>query len=135
MYISFSIDQKINKHLLAEELDLVQQKLELSFIEQINWMSFPYAIENPPAYIVSIPDDVDAPYVQLAVVQIENGLPENEAAFRAVVAAHAPDLSTEEEQQLLSLQQQATQLVNALLMLPDSELQQIKARFDALPPV
>lgn len=135
MYIQFEVDQKINKRLLQEELELLQPNLELSFIDQVNWTNFPYPIENYPEYIPGVPEELDAPYLQLAVVQIENGLPENEAAFRAVVQAHAPDLTTEEEQQLLNLQQQATQLVNALMMLPDSELQRIKARFDALPPV
>jgi len=135
MYIQFAIDQKINKRLLAEELDLVQHNLELNVFEQILWSSFPYPIDKYPEYILGVPEDISAPYVQPAVVQIENGLPENEGAFWAVVRAHAPDLTTEEEQQLLSLQQQATQLVNALMLLPDSELQKIKKRFDDLPPM
>jgi len=135
MYIQFAIDQKINKRLLTEELALVQPNLELSFIDQVSWMNFPYPIDKYPEYILGVPEDISAPYVQPAVVQIENGLPENEGAFWAVVRAHAPDLSTEVEEQLFSLQQRATQLVNALMLLPDSELQKIKKRFDDLPPM
>jgi len=135
MYIQFAIDQKINKRLLTEELALVQPNLELSFIDQVSWMNFPYPIDKYPEYILGVPEDISAPYVQPAVVQIQNGLPENEGAFWAVVRAHAPDLSTEVEEQLFSLQQRATQLVNALMLLPDSELQKIKKRFDDLPPM
>jgi hypothetical protein len=66
------------------------------------------------------------------VCHIENGEEVNKVAFEAVIAAHAPAMTNIEEQQLAQQQEQAKQLVEALMALPDEQLIPIKQRFDNL---
>ena len=132
MYIQFAENQKINTSILRAELEAVQPNVEFGIIGQVLWMNFPYAIESLPPYIVDVPDDLSGPYLQKAVCHIENGEEANKVAFEAVIAAHAPAMTDIEEQQLAQQQEQAKQLVEALMALPDEQLIPIKQRFDNL---
>ena len=132
MYIQFPENQKINTSILRAELQTVQSDVEFEIIEQVLWMNFPYYIESLPPHIIDIPDDLDAPYLQKAVCHIENGEEANRVAFEAVIAAHVPVMTDWEEQQLTQQQEQAKQLVEALMALPDDQLIPIKQRFDNL---
>ena len=132
MYIQFAEHQKINTKILRPELEAVQSNVEFEIIEQVLWMNFPFTIESLPPHIIDIPDDLDAPYLQKAVCHIENGEEVNKVAFEAVIAAHAPAMTNIEEQQLAQQQEQAKQLVEALMALPDEQLIPIKQRFDNL---
>jgi len=132
MIITIKPSNKLNVKQLTQQLLAVQADVRVSVNESINWASFPYTDNNCPSYITP-PADTNAPWTSPFVIEIQNGDEANRAAFEAVVAAHDPEMTDQEEAQNAQNQKRAQELLEALMTLPDEYLAQIKARFDALP--
>ena len=132
MIITTKLNNKINIRQLTEELAAVQPNASVLINKQMNWASFPYTDTNCPSYITP-PADTSAPWTSPFVIEIQNGDEANRAAFEAVVAAHDPEMTDQEEAQNAQNQKRAQELLEALMTLPNEYLAQIKARFDALP--
>lgn len=126
---------KINQRLLSQELTVVQVDADIQINRSMNWNRFPYRDGLICPDHITPPDDIDAPWTSPFWIEITNGEEDNRAAFEAVVAAHNPAMTDDEERAQAANQQRAQELLEALLLLPEEYLQQIKARFDALPPM
>ena len=124
---------KVNARTLILELQAVQADARVIIHRVTNWNQFPYRDNLPVPDHITPPDDIDAPWTSPFHVEITNGDEANRAAFEAVIEAHDPQFTDQEERTNAINQQRAQELLAALLTLPDEYLSQIKARFDALP--
>ena len=111
----------------------VQTDITVSISVQSNWNRFPYRDGIAVPDHITVPNNPDAPWRSPFVIDIENGDEANRAAFEAVIEAHDPEHTDQEERANAINQQRAQELLEALMLLPDEYLAQIKARFDALP--
>ena len=133
MKISKQPRNKLNERALILELQAVQPDAKIDVHESTNWNRFPYRDNLKCPDHITPPDDIDAPWTSPFYVEIRNGDEANLAAFEAVIEAHNPQFTDQEERINAMNQQRAQELLDALLTLPDQYLAQIKARFDALP--
>ena len=133
MIINTKPTNKINERLLRQELEAIQADAKIQINESMNWNRFPYRDGLTCPDHITPPDDIDAPWTSPFYIEITNGEEDNKAAFEAVVAAHDPAMTDQEERLQAANQQRAQELLEALLLLPDDYLAQIKAKFDALP--
>jgi len=132
MIITKQPANKTNTKLLTQELKAIQADIEVLIEKPINWSSFLYKESPCPDYITP-PNDLDAPWTSPFIVKIENGDEANRADFETAIEAHDPAMTDEEERTQALNQKRAQELLEALMLLPDDYLAQIKARFDALP--
>lgn len=123
---------KLNQKAMILEMQAVQADADIDIHLSLNWNQFPYRDNLLVPDYVTPPDDIDAPWTSPFYVEIKNGDEANRAAFEAVIEAHDPAMTDIEEQHLLQQQEQAKQLVAALMALPDEQLIPIKQRFDNL---
>jgi len=135
MIIKNSPLNKINERLLRLELEAIQADAKIQINQSMNWNRFPYRDCLTCPDHITPPDDIDAPWTSPFWVDITNGEEDNRAAFEAAIQAHNPAMTDDEERAQAANQRRAQELLEALLLLPEEYLQQIKARFDALPPV
>ena len=135
MIINTKPNNKINERLLRQELLAIQADAKIQINQSMNWNRFPYRDELPCPEHITPPDDIDAPWTSPFWIEIANGVDDNREAFEAAIQAHDPAMTDQEERMQAANQQRAKELLEALLLLPEEYLQQIKARFDALPPV
>jgi len=133
MKISKQPRNKLNETALILELQAVQPNAKVIIYRATNWNRFPYRDNLKCPDHITPPDDIDAPWTSPFWIEIANGDEANRAAFEAVIEAHDPQLTDQEERINAINQQRAQELLEALLTLPDQYLAQIKARFDALP--
>ena len=133
MIINIQPTNKINERLLRQELEAIQADAKIQMNQSMNWNKFPYRDGLPCPDHITPPDDIDAPWTSPFWIEIANGDEANRAAFEAVIEAHDPQFTEQEERINAMNQQRAQELLDALLTLPDQYLAQIKARFDALP--
>ena len=124
---------KLNQKALILELQAVQADANIDVHPSMNWNRFPYRDNLPVPDHITVPDDIEAPWTSPFYVEIKNGDEANRAAFEAVIEAHDPQFTDQEERANAINQQRAQELLAALMTLPDEYLSQIKARFDALP--
>ena len=124
---------KLNQVALIKELQAVQADADIDVNLSLNWNQFPYRDNLPVPDHITPPDDIDAPWTSPFYVEIKNGDEANLAAFEAVIEAHDPQYTDDEQRTNDANQRRAQELLAALLTLPDEYLSQIKARFDALP--
>lgn len=124
---------KLNQKSLILELQTVQADADIDVHLSMNWNQFPYRDNLKCPDHITPPDDIDAPWTSPFHVEIKNGDEANRAAFEAVIEAHNPQFTDQEERANAINQQRAQELLAALMTLPDEYLSQIKARFDALP--
>jgi len=135
MIIKNSPLNKINERLLRLELEAIQADAKIQINQSMNWNRFPYRDGLTCPDHITPPYDIDAPWTSPFWVDITNGEEDNRAAFEAAIQAHNPAMTDDEERAQAANQRRAQELLEALLLLPEEYLQQIKARFDALPPV
>jgi hypothetical protein len=133
MIINLKPYNKINERLLRQELEAIQANAKIQINQSMNWNRFPYRDGLPCPDHITPPDDIDAPWRSPFWIEIRNGEEDNKAAFEAAIAAHDPAMTDSEERLQAANQQRAQELLEALMLLPDEYLSQIKARFDALP--
>jgi len=133
MIINTKPTNKINERLLRQELEAIQADAKIQINESMNWNRFPYRDGLKCPDHITPPDDIDAPWTSPFWIYITNGEEDNKAAFETVVAAHDPAMTDQEERVQAANQKRAQELLEALMLLPDDYLAQIKARFDALP--
>ena len=133
MIINTKPTNKINERLLRLELEAIQADAKIQINQSMNWNRFPYRDNLPCPDHITPPDDIDAPWTSPFYIEITNGEEDNKAAFEAAIAAHDPAMTDQEERLQAANQQRAQELLEALMLLPDDYLAQIKARFDALP--
>ena len=133
MIIKIKPNNKINERLLRQELEAIQADAKIQINQSMNWNRFPYRDGLTCPNHITPPDDIDAPWISPFWIEIANGDEANRAAFEAAIAAHDPAMTDQEERQQAANQQRAQELLEALMLLPDQYLAQIKARFDALP--
>jgi len=135
MIIKNSPLNKINERLLRLELEAIQADAKIQINQSMNWNRFPYRDGLKCPDHITPPDDIEAPWTSPFWIEITNGEEDNRAAFEAAIQAHNPAMTDDEERAQAANQRRAQELLEALLLLPEEYLQQIKARFDALPPV
>ena len=133
MIINIQPTNKINERLLCQELEAIQADAKIQINQSMNWNRFPYRDGLTCPDHITPPDDLDAPWTSPFYIEIANGEEDNKAAFEAAIAAHDPAMTDQEERLQAANQQRAQELLEALMLLPDDYLAQIKARFDALP--
>jgi len=133
MIINIQPTNKINERLLRQELEAIQADAKIQINQSMNWNRFPYRDNLPCPNHITPPDDIDAAWTSPFWIEIRNGEEDNKAAFEAAVAAHDPAMTDQEERLQAANQQRAQELLEALMLLPDDYLAQIKAKFDALP--
>ena len=133
MIINTKPTNKINERLLRQELEAIQADAKIQINESMNWNRFPYRDGLKCPDHITPPDDIDAPWTSPFYIEITNGEEDNKAAFEAAIAAHNPAMTDQEERLQAANQQRAQELLEALMLLPDDYLAQIKAKFDALP--
>jgi len=133
MIINTKPTNKINERLLRQELEAIQADAKIQINESMNWNRFPYRDGLTCPDHITPPDDIDAPWTSPFYIEITNGEEDNKAAFEAAITAHDPAMTDQEERLQAANQQRAQELLEALMLLPDDYLAQIKARFDALP--
>ena len=133
MIINIQPTNKINERLLCQELEAIQADAKIQINQSMNWNRFPYRDGLTCPDHITPPDDLDAPWTSPFYIEIANGEEDNKAAFEAAIAAHDPQFTEQEERINAMNQQRAQELLEALMLLPDDYLAQIKARFDALP--
>jgi len=133
MIINTKPTNKINERLLRQELEAIQADAKIQINQSMNWNRFPYRDGLPCPDHITPPDDIDAPWTSPFYIEITNGEEDNKAAFEAAITAHDPAMTDQEERLQAANQQRAQELLEALMLLPDDYLAQIKARFDALP--
>ena len=126
-------NNKINERLLRQELEAIQADAKIQINQSMNWNRFPYRDGLTCPDHITPPDDIDAPWTSPFYIEITNGEEDNKAAFEAAIAAHDPAMTDQEERVQAANQKRAQELLEALMLLPDDYLAQIKARFDALP--
>jgi hypothetical protein len=124
---------KLNETALILELQAVQADAKVIIHPVTNWNRFPYRDNLKCPDHITPPDDIDAAWTSPFWIEIRNGEEDNKAAFEAAVAAHDPAMTDQEERLQAANQQRAQELLEALMLLPDDYLAQIKAKFDALP--
>ena len=124
---------KLNETALILELQAVQADAKVIIHRVANWNRFPYRDNLKCPDHITPPDDLDAPWTSPFYIEIANGDEADRAAFEAVIEAHDPQFTEQEERANAVNQRRAQELLDALLTLPDQYLAQIKARFDALP--
>jgi hypothetical protein len=124
---------KLNETALILELQAVQADAKVIIHRVANWNRFPYRDNLKCPDHITPPDDLDAPWTSPFYIEIANGDEADKAAFEAVIEAHDPQFTEQEERANAVNQRRAQELLDALLTLPDQYLAQIKARFDALP--
>ena len=124
---------KTNERLLRQELEAIQADAKIQINQSMNWNRFPYRDGLTCPDHITPPDDLDAPWTSPFYIEIANGEEDNKAAFEAAIAAHDPAMTDSEERVQAANQKRAQELLEALMLLPDDYLAQIKARFDALP--
>lgn len=133
MQIFIRPTNKTNERLLRQELEAIQADAKIQINQSMNWNRFPYRDNLPCPNHITPPDDIDAPWTSPFYIEITNGEEDNKAAFEAAIQAHDPAMTDQEERLQAVNQQRAQELLEALMLLPDDYLAQIKARFDALP--
>jgi len=133
MILNIKPFNKINERLLRQELEAIQADAKIQINQSMNWNRFPYCDGLTCPDHITPPDDIDAPWTSPFWIEITNGEEDNKAAFEAAITAHDPAMTDQEERLQAANQQRAQELLEALLMLPDEYLIQIKAKFDALP--
>ena len=133
MIIDIKPNNKINERLLRQELEAIQTDAKINIAQNTNWHRFPYRDGLKCPDHITPPDDIDAPWISPFYIEITNGEEDNRAAFEAAITAHDPAMTDSEERLQAANQQRAQELLEALMLLPDEYLWQIKARFDALP--
>ena len=133
MIINIKPNNKLNERLLRQELEAIQPDAKIHVHESTNWNRFPYRDNLKCPDHITPPDDLDATWTSPFWIEIANGDEANRAAFEAAIAAHDPAMTDQEERLQAANQQRAQELLEALMLLPDDYLAQIKARFDALP--
>lgn len=133
MIINIKPFNKINERLLRQELEAIQADAKIQINQSMNWNRFPYRDNLPCPDHITPPDDIDAPWTSPFYIEITNGEEDNREAFEAAIAAHDPAMTDQEERLQAANQQRAQELLEALMLLPDDYLAQIKAKFDALP--
>ena len=133
MIINIQPTNKINERLLCQELEAIQADAKIQINQSMNWNRFPYRDGLTCPDHITPPDDLDAPWTSPFYIEIANGDEADRAAFEAVIEAHDPQFTEQEERANAVNQRRAQELLDALLTLPDQYLAQIKARFDALP--
>ena len=133
MIINTKPTNKINERLLCQELEAIQADAKIQINQSMNWNRFPYRDGLKCPDHITPPDDLDAPWTSPFYIEIANGDEADKAAFEAAVAAHDPAMTDQEERLQAANQQRAQELLEALMLLPDDYLAQIKAKFDALP--
>ena len=133
MIINIKPTNKINERLLRQELQAIQADANINIAQSMNWNRFPYRDGLPCPDHITPPDDIDAPWTSPFYIEITNGEEENKAAFEAAITAHDPAMTDSEERVQAANQKRAQELLEALMLLPDDYLAQIKAKFDALP--
>jgi len=133
MIINIQPTNKINERLLCQELEAIQADAKIQINQSMNWNRFPYRDGLTCPDHITPPDDLDATWTSPFWIEIANGDEANRAAFEAAIAAHDPAMTDQEERLQAANQQRAQELLEALMLLPDDYLAQIKARFDALP--
>ena len=124
---------KTNERLLRQELEAIQADAKIQINQSMNWNRFPYRDGLKCPDHITPPDDLDATWTSPFWIEIANGDEADKAAFEAVIEAHDPQFTEQEERTNAVNQRRAQELLDALLTLPDQYLAQIKARFDALP--
>ena len=133
MIINIQPTNKINERLLCQELEAIQADAKIQINQSMNWNRFPYRDGLTCPDHITPPDDLDATWTSPFWIEIANGDEANRAAFEAAIAAHDPAMTDSEERVQAANQKRAQELLEALMLLPDDYLAQIKARFDALP--
>lgn len=133
MIIKTTPTNKINERLLRQELEAIQADAKIQINQSMNWNRFPYRDSLKCPDHITPPDDINAPWTSPFYIEITNGEEDNKAAFEAAIQAHDPAMTDQEERLQAANQQRAQELLEALMLLPDEYLSQIKARFDALP--
>jgi len=133
MIITTQPNNKLNERILCQELEAIQADAKIHINQSMNWNRFPYRDGLTCPDHITPPDDIDAPWISPFWIEIPNGEEDNRAAFEAAIAAHDPAMTDQEEREQAANQQRAQELLEALMLLPDEYLSQIKARFDALP--
>jgi len=133
MIINIQPTNKINERLLRQELEAIQADAKIQINQSMNWNRFPYRDGLKCPDHITPPDDLDAPWTSPFYIEIANGDEADKAAFEAAIAAHDPAMTDQEERLQAANQQRAQELLEALMLLPDDYLAQIKAKFDALP--
>jgi len=135
MIIETQPSNKLNERLLRQSLLEIQPDANIEINPSTNWNRFPYREDLECPSHITVPDDIDAPWTSPFWVKITNGEEANRIAFAQAVLTHNPAMTDAEERAQAANQKRAQELLEALLLLPEEYLQQIKARFDALPPV
>jgi len=133
MIINIQPTNKINERLLCQELEAIQADAKIQINQSMNWNRFPYRDGLTCPDHITPPDDLDAPWTSPFYIEIANGDEANRADFETAIEAHDPQFTEQEERINAINQQRAQELLEALMLLPDDYLAQIKARFDALP--
>jgi len=133
MIIDTKPTNKTNERLLRQELKAIQADAKIIINQSMNWNRFPYRDNLPCPDHITPPQNLDASWTSPFYIEIANGNEADKAAFEAAVAAHDPAMTDSEERVQAANQQRAQELLEALMLLPDDYLAQIKARFDALP--
>ena len=133
MIINTKPFNKLNERLLRQELEAIQADAKIQINQSMNWNRFPYRDGLTCPEHITPPDNLDAPWRSPFWIEIRNGEEDNRVAFEAAIAAHDPAMTDQEERLQAANQKRAQELLEALMLLPDDYLAQIKARFDALP--
>lgn len=133
MIINIQPTNKINERLLRQELQAIQADAKIQINQSMNWNRFPYRDGLPCPDHITPPQNLDASWTSPFWIEIRNGEEDNKAAFESTIAAHDPAMTDEEERTQALNQKRAQELLEALMLLPDDYLAQIKAKFDALP--
>jgi len=133
MIINTKPFNKLNERLLRQELEAIQADAKIQINQSMNWNRFPYRDGLTCPEHITPPDNLDAPWRSPFWIEIRNGEEDNRVAFEAAIAAHDPAMTDQEERLQAANQQRAQELLEALMLLPDEYLSQIKARFDLLP--
>jgi len=133
MIINIQPTNKINERLLRQELQAIQADAKIQINQSMNWNRFPYRDNLPCPDHITPPQNLDAAWTSPFWIEIRNSEEDNKAAFEAAIAAHDPAMTDSEERRQALNQKRAQELLEALMLLPDDYLAQIKARFDALP--